>query len=139
MSDPFERLNAIADILVQVVRAPELVAEKAAPKIAEKMEEQAELGLDPYGARWAPLADGSASYLYDSGDMREGTDAVSAGATIIATAPSPAEFHQHGTHRMPARPVLPNEEQGLPQSWQEAIDEAKAEVEKEIRDQVDAA
>lgn len=145
MSDnPFERLVAVADILVQVEHAPELVAEKAAPKIAAALEEQFALGLDPYGTPWAPLAPSTLKKhgpppLTDSGEMRDHTDAVSAGPNIIATSPEPAEFHQSGTHRMPAREILPNENEGLPQSWHAAIDEAKAEVEKEIKDQVAAA
>jgi phage virion morphogenesis protein len=148
VSNPFERLSAVADLVAQVGRAPELVAQRAAPKIAEKIEEQFALGLDPYGAPWTPLAESTkkkhgAPPLTDTGEMRAHTDAVSAGPNIIATSDTPAEFHQHGshyaTHNMPARPILPNEAQGLPQTWEHAIQEASAEIEKEIGEQVSAA
>lgn len=138
-ASPYEQMMAIADVVRRVGQMPELVAERAAPKIADLLEQQAESGTDPYGVPWAPLRDGTRSYLYDSGAMREGTDAVSAGTQIIASSPTPAEFHQGGTRRMPARPVLPNDGSGLPLSWELAIEQAERELEAEIQAQIDAA
>lgn len=134
-------VNAIAT----VERAPEIVAQKAAPRIAAALEEQYELGLDPYGAPWAPLAASTLKRhgpppLTDTGAMRRSTDAVSAGAQIIATAQEPAEFHQGGTSQgLPARPILPNANHGLPQTWETALLDAGAEIEAEIQKAVNAA
>lgn len=144
MSDPYERLMQMCDALAVIEHSPEAVAQKAAPKVSAAIEEQFALGLDPYGAPWAPLADSTLKKhgpppLTDTGEMRGETGAVAAGKTIVASSPEPADFHQHGTRTMPARPVLPSEQQGLPQSWERAIKDAQAEVEAEIQKRVNAA
>jgi hypothetical protein len=147
-SPAYEQLMKVANVIRSVKHAPELVAEKAAPKIAELIEAQYRNGLDPYGVPWAGLRPSTLERhgpppLTDSGDMRAASDAVSAGTQIIATAPSPAEFHQGGaqfkTHHMPARPILPNDMDGLPRSWELAIEVAEQEIEAEIQAQINAA
>lgn len=144
MASPYEQLQRVIDAIHVVEHAPELVAERAAPKIADILEAQFELGLDPYGVPWAPLARSTLKKhgpppLTDSHEMRDHTDAVSAGNQIIATSPDPSQFHQHGTARIPARPILPTEQGGLPYAWEIAILQAEAELEEEIQALVDAA
>jgi len=140
----YESLLKVVDILAAVDHSPNEIAERAAPKIAEALEEQYALGQDPYGAPWASLQPSTLKKhgpppLTDSGDMKSGTDAVSAGPQIIATAPEPADYHQGGTRSMPARPILPNENQGLPSSWEKALKEAASEVEATMQRRINAA
>jgi hypothetical protein len=140
----YERLMKVVNATRRVKQLPELVAQRAAPKIADLVESEYANGQDPYGVPWAPLAPATLKThgpppLTDSGAMRTGTNVVSAGPQIIATAPDPAGYHQSGTGRMPARPILPNDADGIPQSWERALAQAEIEIESEIQAQINSA
>lgn len=78
----------------------------------------------PSGAKWAPKKRPNGKpTLEASGDMKAGTKAERGpGPTVLLSVPDPAQYHQSGTSRMVARPILPNG--SLEGEWQEAIDEA---------------
>lgn len=104
------------------------ICDKAGEKIEAAVDAQFSAGTDPYGTPWAPLASGQPSHLTKSGGMRSsvvvvvGTDRIE---TIVA---DPAGYHQGGTRRMVARPIIPTEARGLPDTWDDAITEAGLEV-----------
>ena len=102
-------LRALADV-------PSRVASEGAAAITVRLQQQFAKGADPYDNAWKALATGEASHLTKSGAMSGATKATPmAGAGIALESPSPANFHQGGTSRMPARPVLPSGP--LPASW----------------------
>ena len=43
----------------------------------------------------------------------------------------PASYHQEGTVNMPARPIIPDESRGLPETWEQAIQDAGQQVMEE--------
>lgn len=78
---------------------------------------------DPYGAKWAPLSaatirakrrrGGIQKILQQTGRMRATANYRVIGAVLqIGLSDRKAVFHQMGTRRMPARPILPD--RGLP-------------------------
>jgi hypothetical protein len=102
-------LRALADV-------PSRMSREGAAAITSRMQSQFSQGADPYGATWKALATGEAAHLIRSGAMSAATKATPmAGGGLTLDAPSPANFHQAGTSRMPARPVLPAK--GLPATW----------------------
>lgn len=106
-----------AKTLRQLAReVPSRMAREGADALTAELQSGFDAGTDPYGAGWAAKKDGSQSHLTDTGAMRAGTRAVPAGgAGINFESPPPANFHQSGTSRMPARRVLPDN--GLPAKW----------------------
>ncbi len=109
---------------------PARMARVAASALTAKLQAGFDAGSDPYGNGWAPLATGGASHLEKSGAMRAGTRVVPAsGSGLNMLAPSPANFHQSGTSRMPARRVLPDN--GVPASWGHILQEAFTEALRE--------
>lgn len=123
------------DLGTLIARIEELgsSAEEAARLSAERLgyvieEDQFAPGVDPYGRRWAPLKRGGASHLTKTGAMRASVKATASGNTVTTTVDSPAQFHQHGTSRMPARQVLPEAGNALPEKYQATIEQAAREV-----------
>lgn len=118
-------LDRLAEALGELASVPSRVVPTVAPKIESMLREQFDDGVDPYGEPWAPLATGDQSYLQKTGDMLSTLDVTGQrGAGIRITIDPPANFHQTGTARMPARKILPEEE--LPEEWSDAIDDAVA-------------
>jgi hypothetical protein len=96
--------------------------------IADAIQEQFDAGVGPDGEAWEPLANGGPSHLTDSGDMR-GSVVVThvGGGEVSVTVDDPADYHQRGTYKMPARQILP-EDDTMPASWEAAIEAAAEEV-----------
>jgi hypothetical protein len=124
----FAGLDALRGALEGLEDVVPRICDRAGEKIEAAVDAQFAAGTDPYGAPWAPLASGAASHLTKSGGMRAsvvvvvGTDRIE---TIVA---DPAGYHQTGTRHMPARPVIPTEAKGLPDTWDAAITDAGLEV-----------
>lgn len=107
--------------LEELARVPSRAAAPVAAKLQEQIDRQFAEGVDPYGKRWAAKADGDPSYLTRSTDLHQSVvvrPLPGAGVAITVGAPY-GQFHQEGTSRMPARPILPTA--GLPPSWAEAV------------------
>lgn len=107
--------------------AAQEVAQLAADNLQDVLEQQFDAGVDPYGQTWAPLKDGSASNLTASGGMRSSARATAQGSLVTLTVDDPAGYHQHGTSRMTARQILP-EDGELPPMYEEAVQAAADEV-----------
>jgi phage gpG-like protein len=83
-------------------------------------------GADPYGRPWRFVAwhPGHKKRLWDTGDLRAGFMAYpyAMGVKILNSIPY-ASVHQYGAPKanIPARPMLPNTQEGLPYSWLQMI------------------
>ena len=87
--------------------------------LMERVEEGFEYEHDPYGLPWKPLAPATlehrrmhgagAKILQDTGDMRRSLNyrVVGRNAVAVGFADRKAAWHQEGTDRIPARPMLP--------------------------------
>lgn len=129
MADPFAELGKlIGNLETLASKGAEVVAEKLEPKLQAVLEAEYEQGRGPDGQTWAPLkADGSASHLQESGAMRAGTQVVRGVKGVSVRVPKPGGFHQDGTSRMTARPLVPSGDT-LPESWAKAAEETALEV-----------
>ena len=106
----------------------ENVAEEALELIAEGFsKEQA-----PNGAPWAPLKQRRGKILQDTGRMRASFHRKTIGGDRVTIGPAVkyAAFHQSGTVRMVARPMVPDG--GLPAKWQARLNEAAEDVLKDM-------
>lgn len=77
----------------------------------------------PDGASWAPRKPPTGTWplLEKTGKMRRGFKVVATSAQLqIHNSQEYLKYHQNGTAKMQARPVLPGS--GLTPSWQEYID-----------------
>lgn len=116
-------LDGLRDLVPQI-------ALEASIEIFETIDSEFTLGSDPYGEAWAPLAPATLAKgramppLTDTGAMRESLRVSVSEASIVASLPDPAGYHQDGTRYMPARPVLPDYARGLPDAWRASITDA---------------
>jgi hypothetical protein len=85
----------------------ERVCAGAAPEIERLITEQFWAGTDPFGATWAPLARGGASHLIDTGALLSSIHLTGQPDGLGFEMDHYGGYHQTGTPRMPARPVLP--------------------------------
>jgi phage gpG-like protein len=78
---------------------------------------------DPYGGRWKPkkIADGRKVLSGKTSRLKGGWHVASADRRgfVVAPAVDYATYHQSGTRKMAARPMLPDG-RGIPDSWQDA-------------------
>jgi hypothetical protein len=106
----------------------EVVSTELAPAVQELLDNQYSEGRGPDGKTWAPLkANGRPSHLQDTTDMSANTRALRGVRGVDVRAPSPAGFHQDGTSRMEARPLVPDGEM-LPPEWEAALSETASAV-----------
>lgn len=119
-------LHTVAKAIRALSRVPSQAAAGAAGKIGELIQQEFDSGADPYGSNWEPLAPSTLAAgrfpppLTDSGDLRNVSVEPTSGAGLAITLGADyGAFHQVGTSRMPARPVLPVH--GLPDTWRRAI------------------
>ena len=128
----FAALANVRRSLAQLARVPSAASSGAAGAIQALIGEQFARGTDPYGAGWQALAEstvrrkgGDDRILIRTGDMMSGVSVqpMSGAGISITFEQDYSAYHQVGTGRMPARPVLPDQ-RGLPDSWREAIAEA---------------
>lgn len=124
MNDAVATLHEMGDGL------PERIADEAADLIADAVDEQYALGVDPYGEPWAPLAQATLDKgreeppLTDTHEMRDHTTVTAHGNEIVMRVPDPGGFHQTGTKHMPAREVLPTDAKGMPPAYELALIQA---------------
>lgn len=131
MSDARAQLDQLSANLAELVDVPSRVATAAAGRINELIQDEFASGQDPYGTAWEELAEstvqrkgGDDRILIRTGETQAETYArPTAGAGIEVVSTEAAGFHQTGTVHMPARPVLPGDHDGLPEEWEEAIDD----------------
>lgn len=123
-------LTRVAQALGELDQIPAQASREAAREIKKLIDREFREGVDPLGRRWAPLATGELSFLFDTGKLFGSvTVRPRAGAGIQVTVDVQyASYHQTGTRRMPARKILP--EAKLPRSWELAIEKA---VENSVR------
>lgn len=116
-------LDDLAQRLRAVATSVDRLLEPVARRIAAAVDREFVLGADPRGRRWAPLRrTGRPSHLTETGALRASvTVQPLSGSTIDVTLDdAKASFHQHGTSRMVARPILPAAAP-LPDHWRDAI------------------
>ena len=127
MSQGAEAMATIERMLESLSEVPSRAAREASEEIESLIVEQFARGEDPYGEPWEELAESTRRRgrtnppLTDTHDMVDGLEVKpTAGAGIAVTLDQPySRFHQTGTKRMPARPILPTGE--LPEAWETAI------------------
>lgn len=126
-------LHSYARTLRRLASVPSRMAGPAADRISDLLDEQFAAQSDPYGNAWEPHAEatvarwGEHPVLELTGALRGSVDVQPmGGAGIAITLDDVAQFHQTGTSRMPARPVLPYA--GLPAAWDDALSQAAAET-----------
>ena len=128
------KLGALATHLHRLAGVPARVATRGAYAIAELVEHQFDLGVDPYGTPWAPLSPRTmakgrfAPPLTDTRALRNSVRVLPMpGAGISIVLDPPGLIHQtggsSGAWRMPARPILPGKT--FPPAWRRALDDAK--------------
>ena len=128
--DGFAKLSRlIANLDTLGLSGADDVSEEAASNIANVIDTQYQEGRGPDGKNWAPKADGTASHLQETGAMRAGTkvSGVKGVAGVRVTIPKPGGFHQGGTVKMDARPLVP-EDGALPETWAKAVSDAAKSV-----------
>ncbi|HEU4408114.1 MAG TPA: phage virion morphogenesis protein [Polyangiaceae bacterium] len=85
-------------------------------------------GRAPDGSAWAPLQARDGQPLRDTGRLMNSFTAKASGSVVKVGTNTPyAPYHQEGTSRMPARPMLPDGDD-LPAPWQQSLDEAADEA-----------
>lgn len=128
MPDPFAELTRLISNLETLAdKGTDAVVAKLEPAISGVLQAEYEQGKGPDGHTWANKADGSPSHLQKSGDMRAGSQVVAGVKGVTVRIPKPGGFHQGGTSRMPARPLVP-EGDSLPPDWQKAAEDATRSV-----------
>lgn len=121
-------LQAIARLLEQPTQPLREVGEHLVNRVDDTFRKQE----DPYGGRWAPLSaatikakrkrGGIQKILQDTGRMRATANYRVQGSVLqVGLSDRKAAFHQYGTRRMPARPILPD--RGLPEEDTQEIQE----------------
>ena len=119
------RLEAFAAALSGLAAdAPRLLGEAVAEGGEAALTAEFAKEADPAGNPWAKrkTPTGSWPILRKTGRMYGSATARPLPSAAEFTVDTPAEFHQHGTVRMVARPVLPSGT--LPEPWRVAIAEA---------------
>ena len=130
----FEALDRLVKNLGELSKKalPE-ISIKGAIVIGEVIQEQYAQGRAPWGNQWAPLAESTVAKgrtpppLDDTGNMKRKSKTVPTVKGIRTRIPSPAPFHQSGTSKMPARPLVPYGDM-LPPSWAKPLEAVGAQV-----------
>lgn len=121
----FSKLSTLREGLARVQGyGVDAVAESAANELARVVDKQFEQGRGPDGKRWARLANGEASHLEETKEMRETVTVVPTVKAIdgrITGKRGQARFHQNGTSKMPARPLVPEPNEPLPDRWSKPL------------------
>lgn len=129
ISGDFDRLDALI-AQVRTIASPQF-HDKLRASLAYAAEQEIIQGFDrsadPYGNRWAPLkADrgrrAGGQPLVDSGKLRASYEArPSAIGFEVRSRTSYAGYHQYGTKRIPARPMVPNRRDDLGPYWRRSM------------------
>ena len=100
-------------------------ARGAVAALENLIDERFEARADPSGSPWAPRKPPTGSWpiLERTGKMRRGFKVIATAAQMKVLNDRPyLQYHQTGTSRMVARPVLPNGD--MPPEWERRIDSA---------------
>ena len=82
--------------------------QRAAPEIERLVVEQFWAGTDPFGNPWAPLRKtGSASHLIETGRLVSSVSITGIPDGFAFSMDGVGGYHQSGTSKMVARPILP--------------------------------
>ena len=85
-----------------------------------RLQDSQSAGTDPFGVTWAALKTGAPSFLRDTGNLEASRNFSSSGMSAsINYGAFYAEFHQFGTSKMVARPLVPDR---MVPSWQAPIE-----------------
>lgn len=111
---------------------PQDVLSEAQKRIDEDLELKYAFENDPYGRPWKQRkvqGDGH-PLLDDTGDLKASRKVTinEDGSLNISYEDPKASFHQDGTDTMPARELLPDLDRGLPDSWNDILDAALADL-----------
>lgn len=139
LSGDFAGLQALAQKLAALPGKRRDLAEAVAEEALYLVQEGFGASTDPYGADWAPKADGSKCNLVATCDLRRGwhRKSLSADQTTIGPSVDYGKWHQSGTHhegggiKMVARKMVPDDGD-IPPEWEQAIEEAAAEMLREL-------
>lgn len=117
-------LGQLAKNLKALTKVPADVAREAAKGIEKAINDSFDKGQDPYGNKWADLANGDPSYLQETEKMRDSLEVkpLQHAGIGIEIDDKPTVFHMRGTRKMPARPPLPTGV--MPDTWTQAIEKA---------------
>lgn len=87
---------------------------------------------DPEGNRWAPIKR-PGKILQKTGRLRASwsPEATSSGGFSLKSNVEYAEYHQYGTRKMTARPMVPTANKGLPRKWAESFEKVIAKAFKD--------
>lgn len=127
MANDFSKLDKLAATLRDLSHLPSQISKEVSEEITKELKKEYARGTDPYGKVWAPLKPSTLKRgrrpppLTDTGKMRDGTKAVplpGAGVAVVVGAEY-GKYHQTGTERMAARPILPD--RGMPRTWREIV------------------
>ena len=100
------------------------VYQRAAPEIERLLTEQFWAGTDPFGATWAPLVKtGDASHLIKTGALLSSLHITGRPGGFDFEMADYGGYHQYGTSKMVARPILPLGGE-YPDSWDAAVADA---------------
>lgn len=122
-------LDQLARNIGRLAAVPSRMAPAASREISRLIERQFSEGRDPYGRAWAPLKPSTLARgrrpppLTDTGRMRGAVEVrpmQGAGIEITFGSATPAIFHQYGTKKMAARPMLPRGT--FPSTWARALE-----------------
>lgn len=118
------KLGKLASNIRKLASVPSQASKDAAVGIANLIENQFDTGTDPYGNAWAPLKKGGASHLTENHPLRDSIEVkpMSGGGVSVTIGEEYGYYHQTGTSRMPARPILPV--RTMPEAWRTAISDA---------------
>jgi hypothetical protein len=120
MSDDADIKALIAGLEAIDAGAIDAVSAQAAQPILFLIDNEFVTGTDPYGNAWnAP------NNLLDTGAM---ISTLTVSNNLEISIGGPADYHQSGTSRMPARKILPNSDEELPLSWLQALADATDKV-----------
>ena len=121
-------IEMIRSAVLQLPRVMSQATRDAADELEDLIEKQFQLGLDPYGTEWAPLAESTIRRgrnpppLTDEGLLRAAHVAPLQSAGIIVEFDEDyASFHQEGTDNMPARRLVPEPASFNQSAWYGAI------------------
>lgn len=122
-------LDQLAQNIGRLAAVPSRMAPAASREIARLIESEFATGRDPYGRAWAKLKPATLARgrrpppLTATGKMRGSVQvrpAPGAGIAITFGSATPAIFHQYGTRKMAARPMLPRGT--FPATWARALE-----------------
>ena len=117
------------DDLIQIEESigmarPAAVYQRAAPEVERLITEQFWAGTDPFGNTWASLKrTGEPSHLIDTGTLLSSVHITGQPDGFDFAMENYGAYHQTGTERMFARPILPLAGE-YPDSWDAAVADA---------------